>query len=37
MDTFQKEIAQFSLGNLTVKDHIYQFIRKLYSKPIIDP
>ncbi|KAK9181240.1 hypothetical protein WN944_024377 [Citrus x changshan-huyou] len=34
---FQKESAQFSFGNLTLKDPVCQFIRKLYGKPIIDP
>ena len=34
---FQKESAQFSLGNLTLKDHVCQFIRKLDGKPILDP
>ena len=33
---FQKESAQFSLGNLTKKDPVYQFIRKLDGKPILD-
>ena len=34
---FQKESAQFSLRNLTLKDHVCQFIRKLDGKPILDP
>ena len=34
---FQKESAQFSLGNLTLKDLVCQFIRKLDGKPIFDP
>ncbi|KAH9717199.1 hypothetical protein KPL71_021736 [Citrus sinensis] len=34
---FQKESAQFSLGNLTLKDPVCQFIRKLDGKPIFDP
>ena len=34
---FQKGSAQFSLGNLTLKDLVCQFIRKLYEKPILDP
>ena len=33
---FQNESAQFSLGNLTQKDHVCQFIRKLDGKPILD-
>lgn len=33
---FQKESAQFSLINLTLKDPICEFIRKLDGKPIID-
>ena len=33
---FQNEIAQFSLGNLTLKDPVCQFIRKLDGKPILD-
>ena len=34
---FQKESAQFSLGNLTLKDPVCQFIRKLDGKHIFDP
>ena len=34
---FQNESAQFSLGNLTQKDSVCQFIRKLDEKPILDP
>ena len=34
---FQKEHAQYSLGNLTINDHVCQFIRKLDGKPILDP
>ena len=34
---FQKESAQFSLGNLTLKDPVFQFIRKLDGKPILNP
>ena len=34
---FQKESAQFSLGNLTLKDLVRQYIRKLDGKPILDP
>ena len=34
---FQNESAWFSLGNLTLKDHVCQFIRKLDGKPIISP
>ncbi|KAK9225645.1 hypothetical protein WN943_010687 [Citrus x changshan-huyou] len=34
---FKKKSAQFSLGNLTLKDHICQFIRKLDGKPTVDP
>ncbi|XP_052290035.1 uncharacterized protein LOC127899928 [Citrus sinensis] len=33
----QKESAQFSLGNLTLKDFVCQFIRKLDGKSILDP
>jgi len=33
---FQKESAQFSLGNLTLKYHVCQFIRKLEGKPIFN-
>ena len=34
---FQKEQQQYSLGNLTKKDLVCQFIRKLDGKPIPDP
>ena len=34
---FQNESAQFNLGNLTQKDHVCQFIRKLDGKHILDP
>ena len=34
---FQKKSVQFSLENLTLKDHVCQFIRKLDGKPILDP
>ncbi|XP_024042762.1 uncharacterized protein LOC112099576 [Citrus clementina] len=34
---FQKQSAQLSLGNLTQKDPVCQFIRKLDGKPILDP
>ncbi|KAH9705544.1 hypothetical protein KPL70_011915 [Citrus sinensis] len=34
---FQKVHARYSLGNLTINDHICQFIRKLDGKPILDP
>ncbi|KAH9751855.1 hypothetical protein KPL71_014472 [Citrus sinensis] len=34
---FQKEHARYSLGNLTINDHVCQFIRKLDGKPILDP
>ena len=34
---FQKEHARYNLGNLTINDPIYQFIRKLDGKPILDP
>ena len=33
---FQKESAQFSLGNLTLQDPVFHFIRKLNGKHIID-
>ena len=33
----QRESAEFSLGNLTLKDPVCQFIRKLDEKPILDP
>jgi len=34
---FHKEHARHSLGNLTKKDHVCQFLRKLDWKPILDP
>lgn len=34
---FQREHSRYSLGNLTLKDHVCQFIRKLDGKPIPDP
>ena len=34
---FQKEQQQYSFGNLTKKDYVCQFIRKLDGKPIPDP
>ena len=34
---FHKEHARYSLGNLTKKDPVYQFLRKLDGKPIPDP
>ena len=34
---FQKERAQYSLENLTINDHVCQFITKLDGKPILDP
>ncbi len=34
---FQKERGRYSLGNLTLKDPVCQFIRKLDGKPILDP
>ena len=34
---FQRENSRNNLGNLTLKDHICQFIRKLDGKPIPDP
>ena len=34
---FQRECSRYSLGNLTLKDHVCQFIRKLDGKPIPDP
>ncbi|KAL9375070.1 hypothetical protein Peur_031949 [Populus x canadensis] len=33
---FHKEHARHSLGNLTKKDHVCQFLRKLDGKPIPD-
>ncbi|TXG57866.1 hypothetical protein EZV62_015695 [Acer yangbiense] len=34
---FRKEHVRYSLGNLTLKDPVCQFIRKLDMKPILDP
>ena len=34
---FHKEHARHSFGNLTKKDHVCQFLRKLDGKPIPDP
>ena len=34
---FQKERARYSLGNLTINDFVYEFIRKLDGKLILDP
>ena len=34
---FLKEHKRYSLGNLTEKDPVCQFIRKLDGKPILDP
>ncbi|KAL5732495.1 hypothetical protein ACOSQ2_032187 [Xanthoceras sorbifolium] len=34
---FQREQERYSLGNLTLKDPVCQFIRKLDGKPILDP
>ena len=34
---FQKEHARYSLENLTINDHVCQFIRKLDGKLILDP
>jgi len=36
-DIFLKEHERYSLGNLTLKDPVCQFIRKLDGKPIPDP
>ena len=33
---FQKEHTRYSLGNLTINDPVFQFIRKLDGKPILD-
>ena len=33
---FHKEHNRLSLGNLTIKDHVCQFLRKLDGKPILD-
>jgi len=34
---FHKEHLRHSLGNLTKKDLVCQFLRKLDGKPILDP
>jgi hypothetical protein len=34
---FHKEQDRLSLGNLTKKDHVCQFLRKMDGKPIPDP
>jgi len=34
---FHKKHDRLSLGNLTIKDPICQFLRKLDGKPILDP
>ena len=34
---FMKKHARYSLGNLTKKDRVCQFLRKLDGKPIPDP
>jgi len=34
---FHKEHDRLSLGNLTIKDPVCQFLRKLDGKPIPDP
>lgn len=34
---FKKEQEQYSLGNLTLKDPVCQFLRKLDGKPVPDP
>jgi len=34
---FYKEYAQYSLGNLTKKDRVCQFLRKLDEEPILSP
>ena len=34
---FQNEYTRYSLENLTINDHVCQFIRKLDGKPILDP
>jgi len=34
---FMKKHARYSLGNLTKKDRVCQFLRKLDGKPILDP
>jgi hypothetical protein len=34
---FHKEHDRLSLGNLTKKDHVCHFLRKLDGKPIPDP
>ena len=33
---FQKECARYSLKNLTINDLVFQFIRKLDGKPILN-
>ncbi len=35
-ELFRKEKEQYSLGNLTLKDPVFQFIRKLDGKQIPD-
>ena len=32
-----KECTRFSVGNLIINDLVYQFIRKMDGKPILDP
>ena len=32
---FQKEYARYSLGNLTINDHVCQFIRKLDGSHVL--
>jgi len=34
---FHKEHDRLSLGNLTIKDPVCQFFKKLDRKPILDP
>lgn len=34
---FQREQNKYSLGNLTLKEHVCQFIKKLDGNPILDP
>ena len=36
-ELFLKEHERYSLGNLTLKDPVCQFIRKLDGKPTLDP
>ena len=36
MKLFNKEKECYSIGNLTLKDHVCQFIRKLDEKQILD-